>query len=122
MMAASGRGIEGKGERRLGLGPRGRAREAKETGKLGTRRWRAGGGGGLRCRGWIEKIVGRGSAARRKGRGGVSLAGGKREGASRAGARARGWGKGRRRSARAGALEGGGAEERRQGTRAHRGG
>lgn len=43
---------------------------------------------------------------------GVSRAGGKREGASRLGARARRRGKGRGRSARAGAPEGGGAGRR----------
>lgn len=77
----------------------------------------AGGGGAPRCQGWIEKTAARGSAARRKGRGGISRAGGKREGASRPGARARArrWGRregGARAEAPAG--EGCGGERRRE--------
>lgn len=104
-MAASGRGIRGKGgeERGAGAGPpRRRAREAKGTGKPGTRRWRAGAGSPA-----VSGVAGedRGARKRREAEGeGVSRAGGKREGASRPCARARRRGKGR-----AGAPGGGGA-------------
>lgn len=68
MMAASGREIRGKGKRDRGWAP------AEERGKRERSRSRGpavgGRGGAPRCQGWIEKTAARGSAARRKGRGG----------------------------------------------------
>lgn len=67
-MAASGREIRGKGKRDRGWAP------AEERGKRERSRSRGpavgGRGGAPRCQGWIEKTAARGSAARRKGRGG----------------------------------------------------
>lgn len=110
MMAASGRGIRGKGGREeAGARP-----PLESTGSEGA--WEAGdpplAGGGSPAMSGVDRED-RGARKRREAEGeGVSRAGGKREGASRPGARARRRGKGRRRSARAGAPEGGGAGKR----------
>ncbi|KAL4684642.1 hypothetical protein H8957_005949, partial [Semnopithecus entellus] len=109
MMAASGRGIRGKGGRE-GAGAGAPLESAGSVGDraAGARRWRA--GGAPRCRGWREKTAVRGSAARRKGRGSRGLESER----ARAGlARVRVAGARRGRSARAGAPGGrGGRSER----------
>lgn len=108
MMAASGRGIRGKGGREeAGARP-----PPESAGSEGD--WEAGdpplAGGGSPAVSGVDRED-RGARKRREAEGeGVPRAGGKREGASRPGARARR--RGKRRSARAGAPEGGGAGRR----------
>uniref|UniRef100_A0A2K6RRK1 Uncharacterized protein n=1 Tax=Rhinopithecus roxellana TaxID=61622 RepID=A0A2K6RRK1_RHIRO len=66
MMAASGRGIRGKGGRE-GAGAGAPLESAGSEGDraAGTRRWRA--GGAPRCRGWREKTAARGTRGREPG-------------------------------------------------------
>uniref|UniRef100_A0A8C0R9C0 Uncharacterized protein n=1 Tax=Canis lupus familiaris TaxID=9615 RepID=A0A8C0R9C0_CANLF len=72
MMAASGRGIRGKGGREeAGARPPPESAGSKGAREAGDPPL-AGAGGAPRCRGWIEKTAARGSAARRKGRGGLA--------------------------------------------------